>query len=223
MGARGTLTVAVLLLLASVVAADTIYLKRGSTLEGKVLDLEEDAVILTLDGVKGSRVVVPLSQVSDYGVYELRRSRIEDSVAGHEKLGDWALKKGLFGFAMWEYRAALDLAGDGAEKGLREKLTVASHSCGRDKLERGTALVSEGRLLDARDFFRDIVKNHPTCPAAKEAKKRITELTSCASWASTGREAWGRRRTPSSRRSRRTGRPGRRWTGCSTSPGSRST
>jgi tetratricopeptide (TPR) repeat protein len=77
---------------------------------------------------------------------------------------------------MWEFQAALDLAGDSPE-GIRKKLSVASSLCGRDKLERGLALIGEGRLEDARDFFRDVVKNHPRCPAAKEAKGHVSELT----------------------------------------------
>ncbi|MHC4469521.1 MAG: hypothetical protein ACYTDY_06750 [Planctomycetota bacterium] len=89
------------LLIASGAMAETVYLKGGGSLQGEVLELSEDALVMTIEGLEGSKVEVPLARVSDYSLYVLKRARIDkDSVPDHEKLGDWAMGRGLLAFAM---------------------------------------------------------------------------------------------------------------------------
>jgi Tfp pilus assembly protein PilF len=154
--------------------AETVYLKSGGSLDGKVLELSEDALVMTLDGLEGSKVEVPLSRVSDYSLYVIKRARIDkSSAADHEKLGDWATGRGLLAFAMDEYGAVVKIAGDAASEELENKLAASSSRCGADKLSRGKKLIAEGDLAGARSFFRDILKNHPTCPAADAARDQV--------------------------------------------------
>lgn len=170
-------TLAALLLLAGVGQAETVYLRGGGTLEGKVLELGPEKLAMTLDGIEGARVEIPLSRVADYGLYELKRARIDpSSPADHEALGDWARDRDLFAFAMEEYAASAKLVGEDAPAALAKKLKEASDRCGRDKLERGNRLEEEGRTAEAIRFYRNILEEHPTCPAADTARERIGSL-----------------------------------------------
>ncbi len=174
---KPVITAVLVMLLAGAASAETIYLKEGATLKGKILEVSSDAIYLSLEGLQGSRIKVPVDRISDYGLYEIKRMRIDrNSVAAREKLGDWALDRGLFGFAMWEYEAAVKIAGKDAPGELTRKLALASASCGQDKLERGYRLAQEGSLEEARRLFKDIVKSHPACPSAKRAKTEIDRL-----------------------------------------------
>jgi tetratricopeptide (TPR) repeat protein len=177
MTTRVSAVIITLLLLAGYAVPDTIYLKGGDALEGTVLEVREDAVIVSLRGLAGSRLEVPRSRISDYGLYEIRRRRIDPaSAADHEKLGDWALDRRLFAFAMQEYQTAGELAGEPIPEEILRKLRAASVGCGTDKLERADALSEEGLREEARTLYEDILANHPDCTAAEEAKKRLTAL-----------------------------------------------
>ncbi len=177
---KWTMTVApaLLLILTGLATAETVYLKGGGSLEGRVLELSDKSLTMTIEGVEGSRVELPLARVSDYSLFELRRARIDgDSAAAHERLGDWANGRGLLAFAMDEYGLAVKISGDDATPELRNKLADSSSLCGADKLARGKKLAAEGELAEARSFFRDILKNHPTCLAAAAAREQVSVLT----------------------------------------------
>jgi len=167
--------VVVLLLLGTNAFADTIYLKGGGVMRGEVLSIGEDALLLSLDGLDGATVKLPLSRISDFGLYEIKRARIdENSAEDREELGDWTLSRGMFAFAMDEYKAGIGLLEEDLAVGLRRKFAEASSRCGADKFARGEALISKGKLREARAFFRNIIDEHPTCPAASAARGRIT-------------------------------------------------
>ncbi|MHC4473801.1 MAG: hypothetical protein ACYS99_22930, partial [Planctomycetota bacterium] len=169
-----TAAAAAVLLAAGAASADTIYLKGGASLEGEVLEMGEDALVLTLAGLEGSRVTVPLSRISDYSLYELKRARIDTkSAADREGLGDWALERGLLAFALQEYRAALKIAGDSASAALKAKLAKTSGKCGADVLERAKRLRAEGQLEDAKQLLQYILKSYPGCAAAETAKEEL--------------------------------------------------
>ncbi len=168
---------ALLLILAGGAFAETVYLKGGGSLKGRVLGLTEEVLKMTIDGVEGSKVEIPLSRVSDYSLFELRHARMnQKSAPDREKLGDWADGRGLLAFAMDEYQAALKILGDAATPELRKKFEEASSRCGADKLARARKLVDAGELVEARSFLNDILKNHPRCPAAAAAREQVKVL-----------------------------------------------
>lgn len=168
---------AALVLTAAAAGADEVYLRGGRTLRGEVKEIREKSLVMSVEGIAGSRVEIPLTEISDFGLYELKRARLDPGSAGaHEALGDWSIERGLFAFAMEEYAAAAKLAGDGASAELLKKLEDASARCGRDKLDRGDRLVAEGNRPEAIRYFRNILEEHPTCPAAGAAKERIEIL-----------------------------------------------
>ncbi len=169
---------ALLLILVGVAMAETVYLKGGGSLEGRVLDLSEKTLTMTIEGVEGSKVEVPLSRVSDYSLFELKRARLSgDSAADHEKLGDWANERNLLAFAMDEYALAVKISGEAVTAELQKKLDDASSRCGADKLSRAQKLVSAGELVEARSYLRDILKNNPRCPSASTAREQVKVLS----------------------------------------------
>ncbi|MHC4469514.1 MAG: hypothetical protein ACYTDY_12290 [Planctomycetota bacterium] len=165
------------LLLASSSEAELVYLRGGTVIRGEVVEMRKDTLVMSLEGLEDSRVEIPFSRISDFSLYELKRARIDQASSGdHERLGDWAMQRRLFTFAMEEYSAAVRRAGDEASEQLEKKRDSAATRCAIDKLERGRALVEKGRLKEAREFFLDIVKNHPFCPVAKTADKLVARI-----------------------------------------------
>jgi Tfp pilus assembly protein PilF len=192
---RTFIATAVLALLASLVMGapriEQVVLSSGLVLEAEVLEMQDDALVLRLPEFGNARLVVPLGGVSEYSLYELKRVRLESgSAAAHEALGNWARERELFAFAMSEYAEAIRLAGDDASDALRAKAAESDAQCGKDKLDRANALLEAGETRRARDYLRNLLREHPTCPAAEVARSKIAKIEAViASEAKREREA----------------------------------
>jgi tetratricopeptide (TPR) repeat protein len=171
------LTAVLLLVPASGAAAEEVYLEGGDVFDGDVLELNDDAVVMSIEGLPGSRVEIPLDRISDYGLYLLKRERIdpaspEDRIA----LADWAVDLKMHSIALEEYRAAKRLLGVESTPGLDEKLAAAADACGADRLARARKLMEAGELKDAHRLLESIVEEHPRCPASRSAAKILPGL-----------------------------------------------
>ncbi|MBI1850220.1 MAG: hypothetical protein HYR85_07730 [Planctomycetes bacterium] len=154
-----------------------LFFKSGRTVTMEVVEVRDESVVLTVRDVPGSQAVIPFSELSDYTVYELLASRSDPSSSeAHEKLGDWAMSRMLYSFALEQYAAAIDFARPRPSDELLEKANKASRLSGADALARGESLMEEGRLADARDAFLSVVQNDARGPAADDAREKLAEI-----------------------------------------------
>lgn len=167
----------VLLFAGPAAVVETVPLRNGAVFRGEIVEYGGTFLVMTPESLPDSRLTIPLEQITDAGRYELRRRRIESrSSAAHETLGDWAAARKLFEAATREYAAALLLRGEERPASLLEKRDDARARCRRQMLEKGSRLVSEGRFREALDFFRDLVRHHPACPAVPAVRERLEAL-----------------------------------------------
>jgi tetratricopeptide (TPR) repeat protein len=154
-----------------------LFLKSGRVLSLRVVDVQDDKVVVTSREFPDGQATLPFSELSDYTAYELLASRMDQrSPQQHERLGDWAMDRKLYPFAVEQYGAAVDFADGKPSDDLLRKLDDAEHQCGSAALDRGRALMNEGRLAEARSTYADIARYEVECPAADEARRRLAEI-----------------------------------------------
>jgi tetratricopeptide (TPR) repeat protein len=152
-------TIAALSVLAATAAAETIYLNEGDTIEGEILDVRPDSVVIALDGTDDAWVEIQKSQISPYGIFVIRKARIDaDSREERIALADWAAEAGLCCIAREEYRDIVDRSGENVSEALEEKLDHARNVCAKEKIARARRLLKLGKTEHSGSILKEAIE-----------------------------------------------------------------
>lgn len=140
------------------VGADTVQMKNGLKIEGKV-HLETPTFIILLVYNDSGRIRIPRSQIAsiEYDFESKALALEEDDYKGQYELGVWAFSKGMYDEAIQQFEMVKGKEGAGAD--LLKLL--------------GQAYDKKGQLDKAYECYKDYLKFHPK---DAELKKRADEI-----------------------------------------------
>ena len=171
-----TLTILITLFCVAVPAtlqADVIQLKNGTYLEGKVVEITKDAVVLKMEDAE---VKISLDKISPYYVYLLRIDAIDkDDAKAAFELGEFCLENKLYSLSRQEFERALRL--DPAFRDLVEELLAdADASEAATLYEKGTGFREEKKYEEALEVFGDLIQRFPNTDPALAARGELEKI-----------------------------------------------
>lgn len=161
----------ILLVAASAALADTVRLKSGAILVGDVEIAESGDLVVTTRFPEEATVTLKRDELTPRSLYDLldRRADPEDADA-RLKLGELAESAGLFGMAVSDYLAVVQLRPE-LRKEMGERVERVREAIAAGILSDAKELLEQGNPNGALMYLHTIQERYGKTKAAKEAKK----------------------------------------------------
>ncbi len=152
---------------------ETIELKSGEVLLGRVVKLDDTAVHVEAGFPEQKSLSIPREDLAPTTMYALLVARSDaQSAAAHLSLAEQCLELGLYGHAIAEYREAARLDPSFAAKS-QTGIAGARRQIAKAILEDAQDALLENRTAAARLLLSSLITRYRETPAAKEAYDRL--------------------------------------------------
>lgn len=164
-----------LLALVAVARADTVTMKDGSHVSGKIVEVGDKSLTMELADPPGVKFGVQFDQMNDFSLYEVKSAKNPDTYDAHVALANFCEEREMFHFAVLELKKAIALDASRKES-LNERIAGLQDTCGKTFYTKGESLQAAGRLTEAIKFFKDVAVRYPGCKFDAKSKEKVAEL-----------------------------------------------
>lgn len=158
------------------VAQDSILLKNGNSISGKVTASTEDSVTLEYPSEAGSATVTLKANALDpHSFYMIRTAAIGNDAVARAKFAVWCAENGLYSRAKMELERAL-ATDPSIRPEVEARLPAVRARVAAEVLERAKKSLEAGDLGAAQRDISDILTLAGDTPAAREAEEMLGPL-----------------------------------------------
>lgn len=151
-------------------ASRAIHLKSGTVIEGRVLDVSGDAIVVEFAGVTGSRGTLKRDDVLPSNFFDLRLESLDPKTAdAWLRLAEEAAALGLHTDRMWSLQNAARLDQKRAPD-IQKDIDACRNACSEQRLSVAQTFLDAGELDRARKFLKEVMNEYRGCIAVEKAK-----------------------------------------------------